>query len=46
LAVKEMPIKERYDKLFDQYVQDYLMNFALHRQLGTMDKRNDMMLKV
>jgi len=46
LAIKEMPLKEKYDKLLDQYVQDGLMNFALHKELGTMDKRNDMMLKV
>jgi hypothetical protein len=46
LAIKEMPLEERYNKLFDQYVQDSLMNFVLHKQLGTMDKRNDMLLKV
>jgi len=46
LAIKEMPLEEKYDKLLDQYMQTELMNYALHKELGTMDKRNDMMLKV
>jgi len=46
LAIKEMPLEEKYDKLLDQYMQTELLNYALHKELGTMDKRNDMMLKV
>ena len=46
LAIKEMPLKEKYDKLLDLYIQTEVMNYALHKELGTMDKRNDMMFKV
>jgi hypothetical protein len=46
MEIKKMPLEEKYDKLLDQYMQTELMNFALHKELGTMDKRNDMMLKV
>jgi len=41
-----MPLEEKHDKLLDQYVLSELMSYALHKELGTMDKRNDMMLKV
>jgi len=41
-----MPLEERYDKLLDQYMQTELMNSALHKELGTMNKLNDTMLKV
>jgi len=41
-----MPLEEKYDKLLDLYIQTEVMNYALHKELGTMDKRNDMMLKV
>ena len=46
MAIKEMPLGEKHDKLLDQYVLSELMSYALHKELGTMDKRNDMMLKV
>ena len=46
MAIKEMPLEEKHDKLLDQYVLSELMSYALHKELGTMDKRNDMMLKV
>ncbi len=46
MAIKEMPLEEKHDKLLDQYMLTELMNYALHKELGTMDKRNDMMLKV
>jgi len=46
LAIKEMPLKEKYDKLLDLYVQTEVVNYTLHKELGTIDKRNDMMFKV
>ena len=46
MAIKEMPLEERQDKLMDQYMLTELMSYALHKELGTMDKRNDLMLKV
>jgi primosomal replication protein N len=46
LAIKEMSLEEKYDKLLDQYALDTAMNYVLHKEAGTMDKRNDMMLKV
>jgi len=46
LTFKEMPVEERHDKLLDQYILSELMNYALHKEMGTMDKRNAMMLKV
>jgi len=41
-----MPIEEKHDKLLDQYILSELMNYALHKEMGTLDKRNAMMLKV
>lgn len=46
MTFKEMPVEERHDKLLDQYILSELMNYALHKEMGTMDKRNAMMLKV
>ena len=46
MAIKEMPLEEKHDKLLDQYMLSELMNYALNKELGTMDKRNDMMFKV
>ena len=46
MAKNEMPLEERHDKLMDQYMLTELMSYALHKELGTMDKRNDLMLKV
>jgi len=46
LAIKEMPLEEKYDKLLDQYALAAAMNFALHKEAGTMNKRNELMLKV
>ncbi len=46
MAIKEMPIEEKYDKLLDQYALNEVMNYVLHKEAGTMDKRNDMMLKI
>jgi len=41
-----MPIEEKHDKLLDQYILSELMNYALHKEMGTLDKRNVMMSKV
>ena len=46
MTFKEMPVEERHDKLLDQYILSELMNYSLHKEMGTMDKRNAMMLKV
>ena len=46
MSFKEMPVEEKYAKLLDQYILSELMNFALQREMGTLDKRNAMMLKV
>ena len=44
--IKEMPLEERYDKLFDQYVLTEAMNYALHKELGVVDKYIDLSVKV
>jgi hypothetical protein len=46
LSLKEMPVEEKHDKLLDQYILSGLMNFALQKEMGALDKRNAMMLKV
>lgn len=46
MAIKEMPLEEKYDKLLDQYALAQAMNYVLHKEAGTMDKRNELMLKV
>ena len=46
MSFREMPLEEKYDKLLDLYVQTEIVNYNLHKELGTVDKRNDMMFKV
>ena len=46
MTFREMPVEEKHDKLLDQYILSELMNYSLHKEMGTMDKRNAMMLKV
>ena len=41
-----MPVEEKHNKLLDQYILSELMNYALHKEMGTLDKRNAMMFKV
>ena len=41
-----MPLEERYDKLRDDFFLDHAINYALHRELGTVDKWLDYLVKV
>jgi len=46
LEIKEMPLEEKYDKLFDDYVLGMVRNTALHKELGVLDKDRDLAVKV
>lgn len=46
MSVKEMPIEEKYDKLFDMYILQLAKNYAFNKEMGTMDKWVDYSLKV
>jgi len=41
LEIKEMPIAEKYDRLFDFFVLDHAVSYASHKKLGTLDKYLD-----
>lgn len=46
MEIKEMPLEEKYDKLYDQYLLTEAMNYALHKELGVLDKYMDLYVKV
>jgi len=46
LEVKEMPLREKYDRLLDEYLLSIAMGYALHKELGVVDKASDLWVKV
>jgi len=46
LEVKEMPLREKYDRLLDEYLLSIAMGYALHKELGVVDKAGDLWVKV
>ena len=46
MAIKEMPIEEKYDKLLDFYALYYAASYAFNKEQGTMDKWPDYLAKV
>jgi hypothetical protein len=46
LSVKEMPLKEKYDRLLDQYLLYQITNYALIKDLGATDKYYDLLVNV
>jgi len=46
LAIKEMPLEEKYDRLLDDYLLAIASGYALHKELGVIDKSNDLWVKV
>jgi len=38
LAIKEMPLEEKYEKIRDAYLLNTATLYALHKQLGIVDK--------
>jgi len=46
LKIKEMPIEEKYDRLLDTYLLAIATGYALHKELGVVDKSNDLWVKV
>jgi len=46
LQIKEMPLEEKYDKLLDGYLLVVATDYALHKELGVIDKSNDLSVKV
>ena len=45
LTIKEMPLKEKYEKLLDAYLKDRATTYALHKKLGTVDKYIESLVK-
>jgi len=45
LEIKEMPIEEKYGRLLDEYLLSIAMGYALHKELGTVDKANNLWVK-
>jgi len=46
LAIKEMPLEEKYDRLLDAYYLNIATLYALHKELGVGDKCIDWSVKV
>ena len=46
LAIKEMPLEEKYEMLFDRYALAIATSYALHKELGVVDKSHDFSVKV
>ena len=46
MEIKEMPIEEKYDRLFDDYVQSAAVTQAILEKLGAVDKRLDLYVEV
>ena len=46
MEIKEMPIEEKYDRLLDDYLLAIASGYALHKELGVVDKSNELWLKV
>jgi hypothetical protein len=45
LAIKEMPLEEKYEKIRDAYLLDRATLFALHKKLGIVDKCIESLVK-
>jgi len=46
LEIKEMPLEEKYDRLLDDYLLAIATGYALHKELGVVDKSNDLWVNV
>ncbi len=46
MEMKEMPIEEKYDKLLNEYLLDAATHYAIHKELGAVDKFLDLYIKV
>ena len=46
MAIKEMPLEEKYDRLLDAYYLNIATLYALHKELGVGDKCIDWSVKV
>jgi len=46
LAIREMPLEEKYDRLLEQYLLYQLTNYTLIKELGATDKYYDLLVKV
>ena len=46
MAIKEMPLEEKYDKLYDFLALYYAANYAFNKEQGTVDKWPDYLAKV
>ena len=46
LEIKEMPLEEKYERLFDRYALAVATSYALHKELGVVDKSHDFSVKV
>jgi hypothetical protein len=45
LAIKEMPLEEKYEKVLDAYLLDRATVYALHKELGTVDRYIESLVK-
>jgi len=45
LAIKEMPLEEKYEKIRDEYLLNSITLYALHKKLGIVDKCIESLVK-
>ena len=46
MEIKEMPLEEKYDRVLDDYLLAIATGYALHKELGVVDKCLDLSIKV
>ena len=46
MEIKEMPIEEKYDKIYDQYILTDVIAWAFAKEMGLTDKYLDYQMKV
>lgn len=46
MEIKEMPSEEKFDRLLDDFLLSVITGYALHKELGVIDKYLDMSIKV
>jgi len=46
LEIKEMPLEEKYEMLFDRYALAVATSYALHKELGVVDKSHAFSVEV
>ena len=45
MSIEEMPIREKYNMLLDDHILSTAVSYVLHKEIGTLDKANALLVK-